>query len=551
LSRAAKAGPWPKFRPYRGLWFIGPLALIGAVLFEGCQRRPAAQQTPVRSQAAQGQLSVKLLDSVSEMLNRLDFADPEQGMQQIVERLNQWAGGQEPPAWQPDPLAVQLAAQLPAVPGADQLAKLQFDRSDAVALREALWLKRIADRAGKDTDLKMSARLFDWTIRNIQLVADESPEGFLDLLPEDIVLLGRGTAVDRAWIFILLARQAGLDGAMLSVAGDGTQAGQLWLPAIWIDNAWYLFDARLGLPIPGPNGEGVATLEQVRSDDSLLRQLDLPDGAGEYPIKSADLDNVTALLVASPSALSRRMQLVEAKLPGTQKLVLSTRPTQFAQDIRAAKSPINTALWSLPFERLLKRKRLSDREKQALVAERAHIDYFQAASQVGSARRRRPEDEDDQSDQRHVQIVFPLRTGRPLHLRGEFDGDEGAKHFYMLARPSAREISSFKLPVERFVSDRAKQDATYWLGLIAIEQGKEPSVVVDLLLHKTLEAFPDGRWTPGARFNLARVYEDAGQSDRAIELYEADDSPQRAGNLLRARKLKSQAGHSADAAADE
>ncbi len=42
-----------------------------------------------------------------------------------------------------------------------------------------------------------------------------------------------------------------------------------WLPALVSDGELYLFDCRLGLPIPGPDGKGVATLRQVVADDAV------------------------------------------------------------------------------------------------------------------------------------------------------------------------------------------------------------------------------------------------------------------------------------------
>jgi hypothetical protein len=80
-------------------------AAIAAVVI-GCTKQSSNKQPSGRTQTTHGQLSVKLLDSVTEMLNRLDYADPARGLQQIVERLNQWGGSQEAPAWQPDPLAL-------------------------------------------------------------------------------------------------------------------------------------------------------------------------------------------------------------------------------------------------------------------------------------------------------------------------------------------------------------------------------------------------------------------------------------------------------------
>ena len=48
------------------------------------------------------------------------------------------------------------------------------------------------------------------------------------------------------------------------------------------------------------------------------------------------------------------------------------------------------------------------------------------------------------------------------------------------------------------------------------------------------------RWTFGARYNLARTWEAQGKIEEAVALLEADTSPQRHGNLLRAKRLKSQ-----------
>ena len=37
----------------------------------------------------------------------------------------------------------------------------------------------------------------------------------------------------------------------------------VWICAVLIGDQAYLFDARLGLEVPGPGGQGVATLEQA------------------------------------------------------------------------------------------------------------------------------------------------------------------------------------------------------------------------------------------------------------------------------------------------
>jgi tetratricopeptide (TPR) repeat protein len=119
----------------------------------------------------------------------------------------------------------------------------------------------------------------------------------------------------------------------------------------------------------------------------------------------------------------------------------------------------------------------------------------------------------------------------------------------MQARPSSAKLIESGMPEQnRAVYEDAKQAASFWLGIICYEEGDYP-VAIDYFSKRTLEAAPDGVWTPAAQYNLGRAYEATGQLDKAIELYEDDDSPQRQGNLLRARRLKTRLAAAAASAA--
>jgi hypothetical protein len=125
----------------------------------------------------------------------------------------------------------------------------------------------------------------------------------------------------------------------------------------------------------------------------------------------------------------------------------------------------------------------------------------------------------------------------------------------------------------------AQRNARYWLGLITFEEGDYP-VALHHFDARTLKAAPDGPWTHGARYNLARTHEaiadsignllEQDKSAQTIELpavlvslfdgrtavttdelsrveadhlrvakalYENDKSPQRRGNRLRGKWL--------------
>ena len=64
-------------------------------------------------------------------------------------------------------------------------------------------------------DLERAKNLFDWTVRNIQLEPDDPNR--IPQFPWETLLFGRGTATERAWVFILLLRQLDIDAAVLAV----------------------------------------------------------------------------------------------------------------------------------------------------------------------------------------------------------------------------------------------------------------------------------------------------------------------------------------------
>ena len=147
--------------------------------------------------------------------------------------------------------------------------------------------------------------------------------------------------------------------------------------AVLIEGNAYLFDPLLGLPIPAPNGVTrdesgqlairPATLAQVVADEKLLRGLDV-DEAHVYGVKASDLKRVVVMLEASPTYLARRMKLLESRLIGPQKMVLTTSPTAQAEHWKAVAHVGEVRLWSWPFETLDRRAHLDGKGVQARLA---------------------------------------------------------------------------------------------------------------------------------------------------------------------------------------
>jgi tetratricopeptide (TPR) repeat protein len=223
------------------------------------------------------------------------------------------------------------------------------------------------------------------------------------------------------------------------------------------------------------------------------------------------------------------MALVESRLTGRRKLNLTSAAGALAERVSKLPHVAEVRLWPLPFELARDRGAASAQEKSAATPEMLIYE-----------------------------IIPSLRRGRALQFKGQYDGDEGAKRYYLNARPPDKSIEDFKLPddvakkiapanigrveaAQILLLREAKHDASFWLGLIFFDQ-KDYANAIDYLEKRTLGAATKSPWARAARYNLARVHEAAGKTDEAIKLYESDaDSPQSHGNRLRARWLKEKA----------
>ncbi|MEI8374773.1 MAG: hypothetical protein WCJ35_18265 [Planctomycetota bacterium] len=496
-------------------------------------------------------------------------------LRQVVSRLNQWVDTQEKPAEsKPDPMLATLPANLAKLPMVENLGQVQFTAYDGYMLMEAVWL-RDASRSkwagGSSADeLHVACNLFDWTVRNIQ--ADYDTPQRVPQVPWETLFLGHGTTWERAWTYILLLRQRGIDAALLALPGEGStpekklseESLKPWCVGVLIgdkEKNLYLFDPKLGLPIPGPHGIAAdksgrldvhpATLDQVAANPKLLDRLALGSDA-PYWAKKADLKRAVVLVEASPLYLSPRAKRVESRLTGEQRLVLNAEPSQQAARFKAA-GVSDVRLWNLPYTTLQRRLALEpDAVIQRLLA------YVPFMSSPGA----------------------PLYRGRIMHLKGRYFGEREAIAYYQKARPRnqavAEDLSKFaKVAYESLLIQRKSQGgdltpaeeedlkqeaarqaqqlvgaiiqgklaASYWLGLIQYDLG-ELTAARDYFSVRTLQfGERDCFWATGAHYSIARTLEASGERQKAIDEYESNiflrnDS----GNLVRARWLKERDG---------
>jgi len=265
--------------------------------------------------------------------------------QQVVDALNNWAGecGKSQSAPADDPAAKGSDATSTKA-GSEEFADL-YDLADIEHIRNAWLLRQLGNGVvhSQQTDLDRIVGLFDLTVRTVALNNSFDP-----LTPQttyDTVVVGRGRAEDRAWVFGELLRQAGFDSVILrpktsapapasstkpaaKTGASADSSAPRWLVGVLLDKQVHLFDPTLGWPIPSPDDKPTsmtvrrpATLAQVIADDGLLRKLDVSPEK-KYPLRAADLKSVQVEIITSSRYSEPRIKRIESFLAGNRSTMV-------------------------------------------------------------------------------------------------------------------------------------------------------------------------------------------------------------------------------------
>jgi hypothetical protein len=497
------------------------------------RQMPAAATSPAERR--------KLLAGAVAVLDRFDDFDEARGAELVFDRLSQWsrvASALMQGAWRPDPLLDALPERLRSA-AAEPLAATGFAAADDVTfLRDQRWLADIArvQRAAAVDDLAIATNLFRWTVRSLALVSDpplvpsESNPGNRWFLPGEILLAGRASPPQRAWIFLELLRHAGLTGVIL--ATEDAAGGELrpWVPAVVIDGEAYLFEPAYGMPIAGPQGRGVATVNDAVRDPGILEALSLPDRP--YRVQATDMQRVRALVVADPWTASRRMATLDADLRAMREMQIAVAADATADAARkalpAGARERPAGVWEFPWETVARRRAADAAVAAAAMRELAPLQIVIVPPDGAGAGR----------------PIRPLHAARLREFRGDLAGPAGAKAAYLAARPgreviagAVRGLPPGQAEAAQRLYEQMKEDAAYWLGVLMLGEG-EYEAAVDYLRRMTLEAAPDSRWADAAQVNLAQAYLGLGQTAEAVAALRADRSPQRFGSRLAADRLE-------------
>ncbi|MFO0950187.1 MAG: hypothetical protein U0835_03360 [Isosphaeraceae bacterium] len=410
----------------------------------------------------------------------------------------------------------------------DELESPTWARPDARHIEDCMLYQGIATRVAgvSGDDLTRVRRVFDWMVKQVQLVPPESlgSPGLKQAQARPFDVLLRGMAVEaggswseRGWLFLSLCRQLGLDAGLVTYTPPQVQEPIVWCVAVLVDDKPYLFDPRVGLPVPGPEGRPVATLDEALTDPWVLDQMDLPGQLPYYTTQGTLAASKTKIGIQIDSGtryFSPRMKLLQESLAGKNATVLYRDPAAQRDHWAKALGPRlgKVGLWELP--------------------RFVEAQLFTNAAFV-------------ESTQRSLILFrseFPLLYARMKQLRGE---TPAAIEDYVTFRFAENALMmDKKTPMPPEVQHALDVYSTYFLAMCHLDQDNPEKA--KFFFEKTLLLLPNPgpgqpfytffRW--GAQANLARLYEAKGETAKAVSYYSAVDATmQRHGNLLRARDL--------------
>lgn len=564
-------------------------ALLGfaawALVFSGGCEDPA--QRDIESTQLEVVEKKENRDSLREAfqyLPQLIRLDRTSAMKEISYQLNTWSTSvSQPPEWSPSGLLESIPASLRTVDFSNRMTKLEFGEPECEFMLQCQLMKQLSswvldlpyrDRLFADwlaeerkrldstegVQLETALKLFDWTICNVAV--DGNPEDIERLvtnpdiplnesapvyrqLPWQTLMFARGDAWQRGRLFTQLCFSRGIDCVVLalpSLTGASENAAlRLWCIGVPIGNELYLFEPRLGLPLPDPKGGGIATLRMAKTDPNVLRRAKLP-GRFNYPVESKDLNRLIALIDAEPFAVGRTMYTLERALTGENRQRLSMDADRIESRLKDIDAQLEIRLWNVPWlahvYNLEVRMRLDDLSPFAMqYMERYGI--FVTDTPISRAR------------MLHFQGKFPstIEAAGALKSYMDFRVDEETLRELQYDRNTQMTLGVVKRPTESMEGfsarvsmaqnffRKSKFDIGIFLAMANMDLGK-PETAIDWLTKRLLDIRGTERWHAHAHYLLGRNYESLGNMESAIEEYKFEATPQAAGNRIRIRRLE-------------
>ena len=519
-------------------------------------------------------------------------------------------------SWQEDELTREILAASGSLDIAEGFKDLSFFNTDGYYLQQSNWISQIANRVTNpevqmapfelyrmaadnykpDEDVEAplvevvkklhpemgeeagqtvadSMSVFDWVVRNVQLLPEskltkeEQEEARLNesesaaaagipgvgyqRFPWQSLLYGQGDYVDRAKIFMLGLRELGIDSVMLATQSENGEPVP-WAVGVVVGEDYYLFDTKLGLPVPGEKLGSIATLDQVRANPELISSLSLTNDESladdtDYWLKPEQLDELVALVYTSPESVSKRMFNLEAALPVDLKTELAFTTAEIASRL-PAKTGVKVEPWDVGYQTHEFRQAIRnalEKKSDDVIAAKLNDYYF---------------------NEFYIDNFVVYRTARARFFKGKFGLDSEGRS--LNAIQSFQRLKYTQEQIDNLGSDsdqqrrlgirkEAEQNVTDFNSEVRSVQGQMDLIRRDAGLFLAQCHFDNGsmnaaanwleniraedgvdRWNDGITYLLGRSQEKLKDYDQAIEIFSIDDLQQSHGNLIRARMLK-------------
>ncbi len=423
-------------------------------------------------------------------------------------------------------------------------------------------------------NLAKSLRVFDWVVRNIMLLPEDGPlneentaadfrlndaqttaaAGIPGLgytrFPTQTMLTSRGDYVDRAKLFIMMLNQLDIDSVMLAVKSEDDS--RPWAVGVHLGEQLYLFDTKLGLPIPGKSPGTFASFNDVAKNSNLLKDLDLSieeslKDETKYWVQPEQLKSVQGMVYCPPESLSYRFWELENRLVGDAQMRLTVNASALINRLPQIEG-IEYRVWDIDFRTHQFRRALRDAiaESSFKDAVRDKIRWYLI-------------------DELYIDEFVRYRTARSKYFHGLFatirnDGNLNAIELFFNMMYKDSKIDSLATDdffQRAYALERGnmaatdfdnlikgvqanmrlvRRDSGYFLSQCHFDNGNFSTSANWLTRIETIE--DTDRWQQAINYLRARSLEAQRDYAAAVELYEKQESEHFHGDLIRVRQLK-------------
>lgn len=231
---------------------------------------------------------------------------------------------------------------------------------ECLILRDAL---RSLDLGNLPVEQKLQ-RVFDWVCRQVylrpgSLIGPKGPTGCPPIPPQYAIIRGYGTGLERAYLFLAILRQMGIDGCLIgpperetspgydlaNLSNPTPAKGPFWAVGARLDDGnVLLFDPWRGESFPGSEGK-IGTLAQAIAGGDVFKSW-LENKDQPWDVSPSDLKAATVYVALPYSAAAIRLKTLESKLMQEVGVKLYREPAALMKSFGS-----QARWWAPPVER--------------------------------------------------------------------------------------------------------------------------------------------------------------------------------------------------------